>query len=241
MTAVIEFDQVSFSWGQALVLEDLSVAIEEEEFFGIIGPNAAGKSTMLKLILGILQPDQGNISVLGASPSQSVQRCGYVPQHPAFPRNFPINVMDVVLMGRLGINSIFGTYTQEDREQANRVLQALDIDDLSGLAISDLSGGQLQRVLIARALASEPEILILDEPTANIDVQAEENIFQLLRSYNDHMTIIVVSHDIAFISAYVDRVACLNRTLVCHHTEDISGKTIEELYGVPVKMIHHNH
>ncbi|RKZ69132.1 MAG: ABC transporter, partial [Gammaproteobacteria bacterium] len=107
--------------------------------------------------------------------------------------------------------------------------------------IDSLSGGQLQRVLIARALASRPDILILDEPTANIDVRAEEDIFALLKQYNDHMTIIVVSHDIGFISGYVDRVACLNQTLLCHTTSEISGKTIEELYGAPVKMIQHAH
>ena len=107
--------------------------------------------------------------------------------------------------------------------------------------VGELSGGQLQRVLIARALVCQPEILILDEPTANVDMRIEEDIFSLLKNYSDHMTIIVVSHDIAFISGYVDRVACLNRTLVCHNTESISGKMIEELYDAPVKMIHHHH
>jgi zinc transport system ATP-binding protein len=120
-------------------------------------------------------------------------------------------------------------------------MQAVELEEISTRQISTLSGGQLQRVLIARALACSPEILILDEPTANIDVATEANIFELLKQHNESMTIIVVSHDIAFISNYVDRVGCLNRTLICHHTDDISGKTIEDLYGTPVRMIHHQH
>ena len=120
-------------------------------------------------------------------------------------------------------------------------MQKLEIQDIEKRKIGELSGGQLQRVLIARELVCQPEILILDEPTSNVDMRIEEDIFSLLKNYSEHMTIIVVSHDIAFISSYVDRVACLNKTLVCHSTESISGKMIEELYDAPVKMIHHHH
>jgi zinc transport system ATP-binding protein len=144
-------------------------------------------------------------------------------------------------MGRLGLTSPIGGYSKNDRNIATGAMQAVEILDIAGRPIGSLSGGQLQRVLIARALACKPEILILDEPTANIDMRVEEDIFGLLEQYNDHMTIIVVSHDIGFISGYVDRVACLNQMLVCHKTDEISGKTIEELYGAPVRMIHHAH
>ncbi len=241
MSTVISFDSVSYAYNQTNVLEEICVDITAAEFFGIIGPNAAGKSTLLKLILGILKPDRGKISVLGLTPAQASRRIGYVPQHPAFPRNFPINVQDVVLLGCPGEGSRFGGFSTSDREIARESLQAVEIADLAMLPIAELSGGQVQRMLIARALAGRPEILVLDEPTANIDVQAEENLFALLKQYNKHMTIIVVSHDIAFISAYVYRVGCLNKRLVCHETGSISGKTIEELYGAPVKMIHHEH
>ena len=241
MSAVISFDGVSFAYNHIKVLEDISVDIEAEEFFGIIGPNAAGKSTLLKLMLGMLKPDQGKITVSGLSPDQACEKIGYVPQTPSFPRNFPINVIDVVLLGCLGKHTGFGGFSKQDREIAGKSLAAVEIEDLSAVPIAHLSGGQVQRMLIARALAGQPEILVLDEPTANIDVQAEENIFSLLKHYNEHMTIIVVSHDIAFISGYVNRVGCLNRTLLCHETEAISGKTIEELYGAPVRMIHHAH
>ncbi|MEE9575350.1 MAG: ABC transporter ATP-binding protein [Gammaproteobacteria bacterium] len=241
MDTIINIDDVSFSYSNIPVVRNVNLAVREGEFLGVIGPNAGGKSTLLKLILGLLQPDAGEITVFGKRPEKGRSRIGYVPQHPAFSRDFPINVRDAVLLGRLGETRWYGGYTQEDKEIAINALKAVEIDNIRNQTIDSLSGGQLQRVLIARALASRPDILILDEPTANIDVRAEEDIFGLLKQYNDHMTIIVVSHDIGFISGYVDRVACLNQTMLCHTTSEISGKTIEELYGAPVRMIQHAH
>jgi len=241
MATIINIDDVSFSYSNIPVVRNVNLAVREGEFLGVIGPNAGGKSTLLKLILGLLQPDAGEITVFGKRPEKGRSRIGYVPQHPAFSRDFPINVRDAVLLGRLGETRWYGGYTQEDKEIAINALKAVEIDNIRNQTIDSLSGGQLQRVLIARALASRPDILILDEPTANIDVRAEEDIFGLLKQYNDHMTIIVVSHDIGFISGYVDRVACLNQTMLCHTTSEISGKTIEELYGAPVRMIQHAH
>ncbi len=241
MDTIINIDDVSFSYSNIPVVRNVNLAVREGEFLGVIGPNAGGKSTLLKLILGLLQPDAGEITVFGKRPEKERSRIGYVPQHPAFSRDFPINVRDAVLLGRLGETRWYGGYTQEDKEIAINALKAVEIDNIRNQTIDSLSGGQLQRVLIARALASRPDILILDEPTANIDVRAEEDIFGLLKQYNDHMTIIVVSHDIGFISGYVDRVACLNQTMLCHTTSEISGKTIEELYGAPVRMIQHAH
>ena len=241
MDTIINIDDVSFSYSNIPVVRNVNLAVREGEFLGVIGPNAGGKSTLLKLILGLLQPDAGEITVFGKRPEKGRSRIGYVPQHPAFSRDFPINVRDAVLLGRLGETRWYGGYTQEDKEIAINALKVVEIDNIRYQTIDSLSGGQLQRVLIARALASRPDILILDEPTANIDVRAEEDIFGLLKQYNDHMTIIVVSHDIGFISGYVDRVACLNQTMLCHTTSEISGKTIEELYGAPVRMIQHAH
>lgn len=241
MSAAVEINDVSFSYGDILVLEDISLSIAKGEFFGIIGPNASGKSTLLRLILGLLQPDRGSLRVLGEEPRKARTRIGYVPQHPGYRREFPVTVRDVVMMGRLGVTTRLGRYTPTDKERTLEAMRAVEVADIAGRNIGHLSGGQMQRMLIARALACEPEILILDEPTSNIDVRAEESIFSLLKQYNAHMTIIVVSHDVAFISAYVNRVGCLNRTLVCHATGDISGKTIEELYGTDVKIIQHSH
>jgi len=243
MKYVIEIHNVSFAYTREPVLRDVSLVVPPGEFLGIIGPNGGGKSTLVKLILGLLRPHGGSIAVMGTEPHEASSRIGYVPQYPTFSRrDFPISVMDTVLLGRLGQDSHWSiTYSGADRDIAREVMAAVEILDIAGRPIGSLSGGQLQRVLIARALACRPEILILDEPTANIDIRAEENIFAILKHRNDRMTVIVVSHDIAFISGYVNRVACLNQTLVCHATSEISGKTIEDLYGAPVKMIHHAH
>lgn len=239
--SVIKLEDVSFSYAGPLVLEHVDLDIAEREFLGIVGPNGGGKSTLLEIILGELKADAGRVTVLGKAPEESRVEIGYVPQSIEFARDFPISVQDAVLLGRLGKTRIFGGYSARDRELAQRAMQEAEVLDLQSRHLNELSGGQLQRVLIARALVCDPKILILDEPTANIDLRAEENIFDLFKQLNSRMTVIVVSHDIGFISEYVNRVACLNRTLICHATAEITGKSIEELYGTPIRMIHHHH
>ncbi|HIF51662.1 MAG TPA: ABC transporter ATP-binding protein [Thiotrichaceae bacterium] len=238
---VIDINNVSFNYGTVPVLENVSLKIYEDEFIGIIGPNASGKSTLLKLVLGLLEPDRGTIKKYNNECKHKRHHIGYVPQHITFARDFPITVEEVVMMGHITPASKFFKFNKDEVASAKQAMQALEIEDIANRQIGALSGGQLQRVLIARALVCQPNILILDEPTSNVDMRVEEDIFSLLKNYSEHMTIIVVSHDIAFISGYVDRVACLNRTLVCHDTKSISGKIIEELYDAPVKMIHHHH
>lgn len=237
----IDLKQVSFSYGGARVLDRVDLQVAGGEFLGIVGPNAGGKSTLLKLLLGLIQPQAGVIEVLGTSPQLARKRLGYVPQYPVFARDFPVTAEQVVRMGRLGHGKLFGGYGRKDREIARRVMAETEITDLAKRRIGTLSGGQLQRILVARALASEPSILLLDEPTANIDMRVENEIFDLLKLLNERMTILVVSHDIAFISGYVHRVACINRTLMCHKTEDIDGHTVQELYGEDVRMVAHQH
>lgn len=238
---VINVRDVWFGYNGGPVLEDISLDIERGEFLGLIGPNAGGKSTLLKLLLGLLEPDRGSISVFGESPADARGRLGYVPQHAAFGRDFPINVEETVMLGRLGLTRTAGGFSRDDRRRAREALAAVEIENLRRRGLNELSGGQLQRVLIARALVCEPEVLLLDEPTANIDMRAEEDIFALLKEYNAHMTIVVVSHDIAFISTYVSRVACLNRKLMCHQAAQLDGKLIEQLYGAPMHVINHGH
>jgi len=236
---------VTFSYGDAPVLEGVDLSVTEGEFLGLVGPNAGGKSTLLKIILGLLSPQSGEVLVLGRPPDQARRLLGYVPQHPGFPRDFPITVEQVVLMGRLGLGQGWrrwlGGWTKADHAAARAALLEVQAADLAERRIGTLSGGQLQRVLVARALVGEPKLLILDEPTANIDQRMEGEIFDLLRVLNARMTILVVSHDVAFISAYVGRVACLNRTLVCHPTEAINGRVIQALYGEDVRQVAHRH
>jgi len=241
MSHAIELRSVSFSYGGPLVLEDIDLDIDEGEFLGLVGPNASGKSTLLKVMLGLHRPTTGQARVFGGNPSEARRRIGYVPQFATFRRDFPISVNDMVLLGRLGATRVLGGYRAEDRDRAERAMREAQVWDVRSRPIGTLSGGQLQRALVARALVSDPRLLILDEPTANIDVLAEEDIFQLFRQLNERMTIIVVSHDLGFISQYVQRVACLNRTLVCHKTGDITGEVIARLYGTPVRLIDHGH
>lgn len=223
------------------VLEAVNLQVPDKEFLGVVGPNAGGKSTLLKIILGLYRPYKGTVKVLGDTPARARSRIGYVPQYPTFSREFPTDVLHAVLMGRLGATRVFGGYSQSDRERAREAMAETEIEPLAGRHINTLSGGQLQRVLVARALVCEPRLLLLDEPTSNIDQRVETDIFDFLREFNKRMTIVVVSHDIGFISRYVDRVACLNKTLVCHDTADIDGRTIQDLYGADVQMVAHRH
>jgi zinc transport system ATP-binding protein len=238
---IISIKDVSFSFDGPTVLEGINLDVRDGEFLGVVGPNAGGKSTLLKLILGLLEPVTGRVMVLGQEPRLVSRKLGYVPQYPAFGRDFPITVEQVVLMGCLGNTSWMGGYSRQDRWVAHRAMVETEVETLSKRQIATLSGGQLQRVLVARALACDPRVLILDEPTANIDMRVETDIFDLLKHLNQRMTIIVVSHDVGFISQYVNRVACLNRTLICHETACIDGKVIDELYGSHVHMVEHVH
>lgn len=240
-TPVIALDDVSFSYGGPSVLEGVTLSVERGDFLGLVGPNGGGKSTLLKIVLGLLQPGTGRVSVLGRRPAEARQAIGYVPQFATFPRHFPVSVEETVLLGRLGKTRPILGYRRSDKEIASRTMTETEITDLRTRPIGALSGGQVQRVLIARALVSEPEILILDEPTSNIDMRAETDIFDLLKRLNTRMTIVIVSHDIGFISQYVNLIACLNRTLLCHTSSPITGEVIERLYGAPVQMIHHAH
>lgn len=239
--AVIELEDVCFSYVGPPVLEHVDLSVQSGEFLGLVGPNGGGKSTLLKIVLGLLEPECGRVNVLGRKPVDARRAIGYVPQFVTFPRDFPVSVQETVLLGRLGKTRAILGYRKSDKEVARRVMDETEITDLRTRPIGALSGGQVQRVLIARALACEPELLILDEPTSNIDMRAETDIFDLLKRLNARMTIVVVSHDIGFISQYVSLIACLNRTLLFHGSSPITGEIIEQLYGAPVRMIRHKH
>jgi zinc transport system ATP-binding protein len=240
MKPAIELKDVSFAYDIGPpALEHVSLTVEEGAFLGLVGPNGGGKSTLLKLVLGLLRPGSGEVRVAGGAPQASRRMIGYVPQYARFVRDFPISVEETVLLGRLGSTRLMGGYRAADREAARLAMTETEALDLRRRPLRTLSGGQLQRVLVARAIACDPRILILDEPTANIDMRAETEIFDLFKALNQRMTIVVVSHDIGFISRYVTRVACLNRTLLCHQPVPIGPEVIERLYGMPVQRILH--
>ena len=238
---LIRFDQVSFAYpGGAPVLENVSFSIVRNDSICIVGPNGGGKSTMLHLILGILKPQSGSVEVLGRKPEQVRARIGYMPQYSIFDYKFPVNVMDVVLMGRLHFNR-FGRYGSEDRAKAMAALEEMGLADLARRPFFALSGGQRQRVLIARALAGDPEIMLLDEPTANVDPRAEEQFYGTLRELSRRMTLLLVSHDMGFVSDWLTGVICVNRHVHVHPVTALTGESIREIYDYGVNMIRHDH
>lgn len=241
MTASLSFQDVSFGYGDGPdVVEHVDLDVGPHELIGLIGPNGGGKSTLLKLAAGLLKPRQGEVLVFGRPPQAAREEIGYVPQFALFPREFPITVAQAVLLGRLGIGSGF-RWSADDRAAAARAINETDLDALAGRPLSALSGGELQRVLIARALAAQPRLLLLDEPTSNLDQRAEEDMFTLLAKLSDRMAVVLVSHDVGFVTGYVERVACISRTLICHGTSEVTGEVINELYGHPVRAVHHAH
>lgn len=242
MEPVIVFDKVNFAYNADLIaLQNSSFTIKAGEFLAVIGPNGGGKTTILKLIMGLLTPTAGEIKILGKSPRLVRNEIGYVPQFSTFNRDFPISVANTVLLGRLGSAKNFFGYSKEDKEIAHDFLVKLNIEHLAKRPIGSLSGGQLQRVLVARALASKPKLLLLDEPTANVDIHAEQSIFDLLSFLNHEVTIVLVSHDIGFVAQYIDRVLCVNKSVFCHNTAALTPELIEKLYGIKVHVVDHGH
>lgn len=239
-TPVIEFENVTFSYDGLPVLRDVSLMVEDRDFLAVVGPNAGGKTTILKLMLGLLKPRSGTVRVLGNSPESARKHMGYMPQYTSLDMMFPVNVLDVVLMGRLGENKL-GFFRKRDRDIARDSLQMVEMSGFDDRPFSDLSGGQRQRVLIARALASNPEILLLDEPTSNIDVAVETGLFEILHELNQSKTIVLVTHDLGFVSSFVKHVACVNRRVIVHPTSEITGELINDIYGTDVHMVRHDH
>ena len=237
---IVDIEDVSFAYNEHLVLERVHLSVNAGDFLCIVGPNAGGKTTLLKLMLGLLKPLRGTILVFGQPSIKARSRIGYMPQYSALDPLFPVNVMDVVLMGRLKKGQIFGFFRKADRKIAEEALEKVDLRHVHSRSFFDLSGGQRQRVLIARALATEPELLLLDEPTSNVDAAIVNELYALLSQLNKTMPVIVVTHDLGFVSSYVNRVACVNRKIVVHETNDISGKMIHELYGREVQMVRHD-
>ena len=235
----LEFDHVDFAFGSRAVLSGVSLRVAHGEFLALIGPNGGGKSTMVKLALGLLRPDRGEVRVLDMPPSQARPRVGYVPQFATFRRDFPISVRETVLHGRLGLRAWWRPLTPQDHAAAADAMEATDVQDLTSRPIASLSGGQLQRVLIARALATDPALLLLDEPTAHVDTRVEHGLFDLLARLRERMAIVIVSHDVGLVSRHVDHIACLNRTLTCHAALPLAPGVLERLYGMPVRLVDH--
>jgi zinc transport system ATP-binding protein len=239
MIEVIKISHVWAGYQQKPVLEDINLIVKELDFLGLIGPNGGGKTTLLKVLLGLIKPFQGEITIMGRSVNKGRRYIGYVPQLLEFDRNFPLLVRDVVAMGRLGKRGLLQRYNHQDWEIVNGCLEQVGMAHLGDRPMGKLSGGERQRVYIARALATKPSLLLLDEPTANVDSKIQNNIYELLGELNQSMTIVMVSHDLGAISTYVKTVGCLNRNLFYHGDKLITSEMVEQTYQCPVDLIAH--
>jgi len=238
--AVIECAEVTVRYGPVTVLDRVSFTIPGRCTLCIVGPNGGGKSTLLKVLLGLVRPQAGTVRVLGREPRRARMRVGYMPQHVQIDPLFPIDVEGIVRMGRLkGLG--MGFYNREDRLATQRSLEEVGLWDQRREAYINLSGGMKQRVLIARALVNNPELLLLDEPTAMVDAHIEARLLEHLKELHNRMTILLVSHDATFVSGLVDEVLCVNRTAEIHPVERVEDKAVTRLYGEPVQHVIHGH
>ncbi len=245
----ITLNNVSFSYPKGEpVLKDISLTVNHGDYLGILGPNGGGKTTLLKLILGILTPCTGSIAIDGAPPltRASHLHIGYVPQKAAEEQwRFPATVEEIVLMGRTTRAGLCTRFTRADYASAQSAMETADIVAHRSQTISQLSGGLRQRVLIARALASEPRILILDEPATGVDIAAQERFYAFIKTLNTerNLTILFVSHDLDVLARETTSVLCINHTLVCHGptAQALREEHLEELYGKKVEFAVHRH
>ncbi|MFP4385057.1 MAG: metal ABC transporter ATP-binding protein [Spirochaetia bacterium] len=233
----IVFDNVTFRYEAEPVLQDVSFRVEKGEIITVIGPNGGGKTTLLKLILGTLKPEKGRVLIDGNKPSLLQKQVGYVPQYMDTDRKFPVTLFDVVLTGRI---RPFGFYSRKDREKSEKALEEVGLVDKRDELFSSLSGGQVQRALIARALVTNMEILLLDEPTANVDPSAGMHIHEILKSLSDRLTIVLVTHDTSFVSDITDRVLCINRTVAEHPIDENFSEIVASAYGSGAKIVRHD-
>ncbi len=236
----ISIENLNVNYGKNRVLKNINLEIEDKHFLGIIGPNGGGKSTLIKVLAGLVNYKEGKVKIHGKCPENISGELGYVPQASEFDKNFPINVKGVVLSGALTNRmKLFQKYSKKNSDDAEKIMKKLDIFDLSKRQIGQLSGGQLQKVLISRALMTDPKIILLDEPTASIDTSSTTQIYELLSDLNKNMTIIVVTHNLEAVSSYFDSIACLNKTLYHHNDKKLDPETVKNVYGCPIDLIAH--
>lgn len=234
---IVSLEDVWVYFDNVPVLEGINLSVKQNTFLAIIGPNGGGKTTLLRVILGLVKPEKGIVKVFGKKPEEVRKFVGYVPQYISFERDFPISVFDAVLIGRY--KGLFKSYSKEDKEAVMYALESVGMLEFKDRQINQLSGGQLQRVLIARAITRNTKLLLLDEPTASIDQEMQKSFYELISKLKEKMTIILVTHDIGAVSVYVDEIACLNRRLNYHGPKEKALKRFVETYKYPIELIAH--
>ncbi len=240
-TPAIEIGDLHFAYRGEPIFTGANLTVQRKEFAAIVGPNGGGKTTLLRLLLGLLKYESGTIRVLGRSPEQARTAIGYIPQQSELDLDFPITAMEVVLAGCLSEHRWFGPYSKRNKRAALDALAEVGLAELAGRSPVTLSGGQQRRVLIARALVGTPELLLLDEPTANLDPVAEQELYALLRKLNERLTVVVVSHDLSFVSEFVRTAVCVNRNIVVHPIGDVPGELIGNIMGAGKRIVRHDH
>jgi zinc transport system ATP-binding protein len=236
---IITLEDVCAGYDEDTILEGVNFEMYPRDYVGLIGPNGGGKTTLIKVILGLIKPWCGSVRIFGKEPLEGRGHIGYVPQLQTDDKNFPISIWEVVQMGRLGRGSLIHRMRPEDERAIEEKLRWVNLLDIRKKAMGELSGGQRQRVYIARALATEPDILLLDEPTTSVDVEASTNLYELLRELNEQIAILLISHDMSAISTYVKTIGCVNRRLIYHREKQITADMLAEGYKCPVDLIAH--
>jgi zinc transport system ATP-binding protein len=236
MAFIFEMDSLSASYGTNVVLDDVNFRVNESDFIGVIGPNGGGKTTLLKIILGLIKPSAGRITFNpGMTGANSI---GYLPQISTGDLSYPVNVTDVVLSGMMIRKRIITRMSAADRGKALRIIAELGLSGMERTSLSELSGGQLQRVFLGRAIIGDPKLLLLDEPGNFVDSTFENDFYEKLKELNKRMAILMVSHDIGMISSHVRSYACVNRKLNYHPSSEISNEQLLA-YGCPIQLITH--
>ncbi len=236
MDFLFEMNSISAAYGTNMVLQDINFKVTGNDFVGVIGPNGGGKTTLLKVILGLLKPVSGEI-VFNNELIQSYS-IGYLPQISTGDVNYPVTVTDVVLSGLMMRKNIISRMTQADKRKAGNVISELGLSGLSAATLNELSGGQMQRVFLARAIIGDPKLLLLDEPGNFVDSTFENDFYEKLRELNKRMAILMVSHDVGTISAHIKSFACINRKLHYHPSHEITNDDLLA-YGCPIQVLTH--
>lgn len=238
-TPIITLRNVGVNYEQSIALEDVNLDIFEDDFIGIIGPNGGGKTSLVKAIMGVV-PHSGEIEFAPALRRKNHLKIGYMPQVSQFDTRFPISIEEVVLSGLQSEKGFFGRYTHADRQRATELLKQMGIDQIASRPIGEVSGGQLQRALLCRAIIAEPKLLILDEPTNFVDNNFEREFYALVKQLHERMAVMIVSHDVGTITSLVNAIICVNRHV---HRHDSNILTEEQLrnYDCPIQVVSHGH
>ncbi|HPX34590.1 MAG TPA: ABC transporter ATP-binding protein [Bacteroidales bacterium] len=238
MDKIIELQNVTAGYGEDIILRNVNIAIHRNDFIGVIGPNGGGKTTLVKVILGLIKPITGKVIYYDSMKEGKQQKIGYLPQNSDTDKVFPISVLDVVLSGLAQPNRLINRFLKAQKAKAREILESTGILHLADKNFGELSGGEMQRVFLCRAIVSDPELLILDEPNTFVDNKFESDLYHTLKKLNEHKAIIMVSHDVGTIAYYVKSIACVNRELHYHQSNIISQEQLDA-YNCPIQIIAH--